>query len=540
MVELAVPREPKRFVTWLANTTQGWLGTAETVLETNSAELEFEASSISGFVWNDLNASGTWQANEPLLPGVKLSLRDGNGELLDTETTTGADGSYVFNASPRARLQGVGRSIDAGLRCRGLRGADRDGPGDDFADQRPDYAAINTSADQVDIGYRQEVVDLQLEKSGTLDGEPVAGSSIDWTFYHHRQRSTTATALDTAIASAEETVAVAERVLGKVTPAEPADYGYAIAGVAAAEAALADLKRVRIAGDARERRMPQTARRGRSTRCAELEADAHCGWTGSAYRGEFRVRTRRSKTSAALVQVWLRNGRAVRSSGEAGAFVRSFAELKKVVTPTRKELDQLHALLRVGFVIVMMALVWVLTRRSLAATVSSWIDGRLVSARLIPATQTEKQKTRSMTSEKQQTTTEATSTRRSTRWRTRSGSERRRGRRRALEDRHADESTAAAPRSSDEEVEDGAEAEGEDPYKAFKKELASVARLRLQSPAGADEVGGDELIEKVAAGYTDFDSAVSTPELMGKVGRLGKVLGPWSDAEPEDQRTVNS
>ena len=44
--------------------------------------------------------------------------------------------------------------------------------------------------------------------------------------------------------------------------------------------------------------------------------------------------------------------------------------------------------------------------------------------------------------------------------------------------------------------------------------------------AGADEVGGDELIEKVAAGWVDFDSAVSTPELMGKVGRLGKVLGP--------------
>ena len=44
--------------------------------------------------------------------------------------------------------------------------------------------------------------------------------------------------------------------------------------------------------------------------------------------------------------------------------------------------------------------------------------------------------------------------------------------------------------------------------------------------AGADEVGGAELIEKVAAGWTAFDAAVSTPELMGQVGRLGKVLGP--------------
>ena len=39
-------------------------------------------------------------------------------------------------------------------------------------------------------------------------------------------------------------------------------------------------------------------------------------------------------------------------------------------------------------------------------------------------------------------------------------------------------------------------------------------------------MAGDELIEKVAGGWTDFDAAVPTPELMGQVGRLGKVLGP--------------
>ena len=56
--------------------------------------------------------------------------------------------------------------------------------------------------------------------------------------------------------------------------------------------------------------------------------------------------------------------------------------------------------------------------------------------------------------------------------------------------------------------------------------FATGERAEQARAAGADIVGGDELIEKVAAGYTDFDSAVATPNLMGKVGRLGKVLGP--------------
>ncbi len=44
--------------------------------------------------------------------------------------------------------------------------------------------------------------------------------------------------------------------------------------------------------------------------------------------------------------------------------------------------------------------------------------------------------------------------------------------------------------------------------------------------AGADIVGSDDLIQKVESGYTDFDRCISTPEMMSKVGKLGKVLGP--------------
>ncbi len=49
---------------------------------------------------------------------------------------------------------------------------------------------------------------------------------------------------------------------------------------------------------------------------------------------------------------------------------------------------------------------------------------------------------------------------------------------------------------------------------------------RLAEEAGADVVGGDELIKKVEGGWTDFDVALAQRELMGKVGRLGRVLGP--------------
>ena len=43
--------------------------------------------------------------------------------------------------------------------------------------------------------------------------------------------------------------------------------------------------------------------------------------------------------------------------------------------------------------------------------------------------------------------------------------------------------------------------------------------------AGADIVGGDELVQKVNEGWLEFDTAIATPDMMGKVGKLGKVLG---------------
>ncbi len=55
--------------------------------------------------------------------------------------------------------------------------------------------------------------------------------------------------------------------------------------------------------------------------------------------------------------------------------------------------------------------------------------------------------------------------------------------------------------------------------------FAQGEATRIAEQAGADFVGGDELIKKIEGGWLEFDTAIATPEMMGRVGKLGKILG---------------
>jgi large subunit ribosomal protein L1 len=56
--------------------------------------------------------------------------------------------------------------------------------------------------------------------------------------------------------------------------------------------------------------------------------------------------------------------------------------------------------------------------------------------------------------------------------------------------------------------------------------IAQGEKIKEAETAGAEIIGGDDLVEKIAAGFLEFDALVATPDMMKGVGRLGKVLGP--------------
>ena len=56
--------------------------------------------------------------------------------------------------------------------------------------------------------------------------------------------------------------------------------------------------------------------------------------------------------------------------------------------------------------------------------------------------------------------------------------------------------------------------------------IASGEKVREAQEAGADFVGGEDMVTKVAGGWTDYDAVIATPDMMKSAGKLGKVLGP--------------
>lgn len=70
--------------------------------------------------------------------------------------------------------------------------------------------------------------------------------------------------------------------------------------------------------------------------------------------------------------------------------------------------------------------------------------------------------------------------------------------------------------------------------------FASGDKIELAQKAGAVEAGGDDLLKKVEDGWLDFDVAISTPDMMGKVGKLGRVLGPQGKMPSPKSGTVTN
>lgn len=72
-----------------------------------------------------------------------------------------------------------------------------------------------------------------------------------------------------------------------------------------------------------------------------------------------------------------------------------------------------------------------------------------------------------------------------------------------------------------------------------KKVLAITDKVEEAKAAGADEVGGPEIIDKIAAGYSDFEAVVATPNMMAMIGKVARILGPKGLMPNPKTGTVN-
>ncbi len=176
-MDVAGQRSGDRYV----NTINGWLGHNGELGRSNPAEVSVVGSSISGVVWEDLNADGVRDAGEPLIPGGTVQLLDASGAVIGTAQTA-ADGSYLFDQLHSGEYRTVVDPASLGFAANMVVVNTYDLDGDLNSDSGPIVLAKAEQRTLVDFGYITRVSDIDLEKTGKLAGEARAGEWVDWSF----------------------------------------------------------------------------------------------------------------------------------------------------------------------------------------------------------------------------------------------------------------------------------------------------------------------------------------------------------------------
>jgi hypothetical protein len=163
------------------NTTNGWLGTNGRLGLSNPAEITVVDSSISGVVWEDTNADGIRDVGEPLISGATVNLLDAGGAVVAT-TSTDVDGSYRFPALHSGAYSTVVDTSTLGFPANYVVTNTYDLDGDLDSDSGTITLGKAEDRTLVDFGYATGVSDIDLVKSGRLEGGASAGEWVRWDF----------------------------------------------------------------------------------------------------------------------------------------------------------------------------------------------------------------------------------------------------------------------------------------------------------------------------------------------------------------------